>query len=346
MLIAVAVGLAVLPAVAAARTQVVYAGGQPAFQEKLGKRYSYGEALSYFPDAVTIHVGDTIAWEGMSINFHTIDLPGAGGKALPLITPTGSLVAAVSDPGGSPFWFSQKAAQLGFNPALAEPSGGSTYSGSARVDSGLPFGPPGPFKVTFTKAGHYAYFCDVHPGMHGLVVVVPKSKPAPSAARNAATASHEQAAATAAASVLARAKVHGNRVSLGMKGAHNVEVLRMFQGVTHVKVGTVVTFEMAAGSFETHTAAFGQAAYLKTLSEGFDKSPIDARSIYRSSPPHTGPILLEPGSHGGGFANTGALQRFKGATLPRLDKIKFTHKGTYNFQCLVHPFMRGVIVVK
>jgi plastocyanin len=340
--VVVAAGLAVLPAAAAARSQVVYAGGQPGFQAKLGKQFKYGEALAFFPSTVTVHVGDTVVWQGMSINFHTIDLPARRAKPLPLIAPTGQTVTGINDFAGSPFWFNGKVPQLSFNPALDAPSGGHTYTGTSRVDSGLAFGPPAPFKVKFTKPGHYAYFCDVHPGMHGLVTVVPKGKPIPSAAQNAATVAKEQAADVVTAKRLAKTKVRGDRVSLGVVGGV-VEVLRMFQGVVHVPVGTTVTFAMPAGSGETHTATFGPQPYLNTLATGFDMPVIDSRSIYASSPP--GPISLNATSHGNGFANTGALQSFAGAALPAVGKITFTQKGTYNFQCLIHPFMRGSIVV-
>ncbi len=334
-----------LAANAAARSQVVYAGGQPSFQAKLAKKYPYGEALQFFPSTVTVHVGDTVAWQGMSINFHTIDIPARRGAPLPFIASTGKLVSGAVDAAGSPFWFNGKLPQLGFNPALLGPSGGHVYTGAARVDSGLPGGPPAPFKVKFTKAGRYAYFCDIHPGMHGLVTVLPKRKSIPTAAQNAAAVAKQQAADTAIAKRLSKTKISGNRVSLGA-ASHQVEVLRMFQGVVQVPVGTTVTFAMPTTSGETHTASFGPAAYLNTLAHGFDNpTAIDARSIFPSSPPG-GPITLNAASHGNGFASTGALQAFKHAPQPKLGQITFTQAGTYNFECLIHPFMHGTIVVK
>jgi plastocyanin len=334
-----------LAANAAARSQVVYAGGQPAFQAKMGKQFAVGEALQFFPSTVTVHVGDTVVWQGMSIGFHTIDLPARHSGALPLIAPIGGPVSGILDAAGNPFWFNNgKLPQLGFNPALLAPSGGHVYTGAARVDSGLPFGPPRSFKVRFTRVGRYAYFCDVHPGMHGLVTVLPQHKPIPSAARNAAAVAKQQAADVVIAKHLSKTKIHGNRVSLGVASKH-VEILRMFQGVVQVPVGTTVTFAMPTTSSETHTASFGPAAYLNTLAQGFDTPSIDARSVYPSSPP-PGPIAVNQTSHGNGFANTGALQAAKGSPLPALGKITFTQPGTYNFQCLIHPFMHGSIVVK
>lgn len=340
-----AIGFAALPAVASARSHVVYAGGQPGFQQKVGKQFAYGEALQFFPSTVTVHVGDTVVWQGMSINFHTIDIPARRTGPLPFIAPTGQLISGANDAAGSPFWFNGKLPQLAFNPALLGPTGGHVYRGTARVDSGLPFGPPGPFKVKFTKAGRYAYYCDIHPGMHGTVTVLPKRRRIPSAAQNAAAVAKQQAADVVILKRLSKTKVSGNQVSLGVN-SHRVEILRMFQGVTTVPVGTTVTFAIPRGDSETHTASFGPAPYLNTLTQGFDNPmAIDGRSVYPSSPPG-GAIPLNATSHGNGFASTGALQSFKGAPLPPANQITFTQAGTYNFECLIHPFMHGTIVVK
>jgi plastocyanin len=342
-----AVGLLVaLPGVASAANRVVWAGGQTSFQKHLGKRYKYGEVLAFFPSNVTIHVGDAVVWKGMSINFHTTDLPGTAGSALPLITPTTTpptMVTGVNDFAGNPFWFNGHVPQLGFNPALARPSGGHKYGGTGRVDSGLPF-QPGSFKVKFTKAGKYAYFCDVHPGMKGTITVVAKGRKIPTAAQEVAAIKKQQKSDTAEAKTLAATKISGNIVSLGLKGNGDVEILRMFQGVTSVPVGTTVKFEMAPGSFETHTATFGPAAYLGPLGDSFVAPVPDPRALFPSSPPPS-PIPLDGTSHGNGFANTGTVADHAGSTLPAFGEVTFNQAGTYHFECLIHEFMKGVIKV-
>ena len=55
---------------------------------------------------------------------------------------------------------------------------------------------------------------------------------------------------------------------------------------------------------------------------------------------------LDPTSHGNGFANVGALDRDSGTPLPPSGTIKFTQPGTYQFICLIHPFMHGTVVVR
>jgi len=55
--------------------------------------------------------------------------------------------------------------------ATAFPSGGPSYDGTGFVNSGLLEGKGKTFALTFTKAGSYGYFCLLHPGMVGQVVV-------------------------------------------------------------------------------------------------------------------------------------------------------------------------------
>lgn len=198
--------------------------------------------------------------------------------------------------------------------------------------------------MKFSKAGKYSYFCDVHPGMAGKVIVLGKGKGVPSVAQDAVAVAKQQTTAAAAITKLAKTKVSGDVVDLGLHGSHDVEILKMFQGVTHVAVGTTITFQMGRGDFETHTATFGSDAYLTPLAKSFTSPAVDSRAAYPSSPPGT-PITLDPTAHGNGFANTGALQGFKGSPLPALNKITFTKPGTYNFECLIHEFMTGVVVV-
>ena len=183
--------LMILPSAAAAHTKTVYAGGPVAYQKKLG----VAGVDNFLIQRVTINVGDTVVWNGKSLSggFHTVDIPKLGGADLPLILPSGGLVSGVNDFAGNPFWFNGKVPNLGFNPALGGASGGHAYNGTARIDSGLPVSPtPTDFKVKFTKAGRYRYFCDVHPGMSGWVIVKAKGKKIPSAKADKATLRAEE----------------------------------------------------------------------------------------------------------------------------------------------------------
>jgi plastocyanin len=330
------------PATAMARTQLVWAGGRPSFQSTL--LHFGAEANDFFPHSVTIAQGDTIEWQGMSIGFHSIDLPGKAGGDFPLFIPTGSTASGLKDAAGKPFWFNGQP-NLGINPALFAPSGGNSYDGSARVDAGLPFGPPTPFKVTFTKPGTYAYVCDLHYDMRGIVVVRPTGAKTPSAAQDAAAVTKQQTRDAKTAKALAKTKVTGHRISVGVAGKNGVEILGMFPTTLHVHKGTTVTFAMATLTGETHTTTFGPAGYLNPLVQAFNTNTPVATAFYPSSPPTSGPIPV-PGSHGKGFASSGALDHDSGTPLPATKKFKFTKPGTYHYECLIHPVMQGTIIVK
>ena len=50
-------------------------------------------------------------------------------------------------------------------------------------------------------------------------------------------------------------------------------------------------------------------------------------------------------SHGNGFLNTGVLDREAASPSPPSSQVTFTKAGTYDYICLLHPFMKGQIVV-
>ncbi len=341
---ACAVGALALPISAAAQTKTVTAG-PPAYVQKLvpkafGKKYQ-PDVNAFFQTRVTIHAGDSVQW--INNGFHTIDIPKAGGEDLPLFV-AGAPVSGVNDAAGNPLWFNGKVPSLGFNPILFAASGGSTYDGSTRIDSGLPLGPPAPYKVTFTKTGTYKYFCDVHHGMVGYVVVKAAGKPIPSARQDAKTVRAQVNAALVAAYRLAKTKITGNRVSLGLSGPGGLEFFGMFPAKLKVNRGAVVTFSMSVRTRETHTATFGPKAYLTGLQNAFAGPAPPQLGFYPSAPVQ--PIPLGPTTHGNGFANTGALDRDSGTPLPGSRRIKFLKAGTYRFVCLIHNNMSGIIVVK
>jgi plastocyanin len=335
---------------AKAPTKVVYAGLPPSVGKIAAKLVPKNFVSTFNPDInaffnkkTTINVGDTVSFQLRG--FHTIDLPGKAGTALPLIVPSSTLVSGVNDAAGNPFWFNGKVPNVGINTALLAPSKGRTYNGTQRLDTGVPAGPPKPFNVKFTKAGTYKYFCDVHPGMIGTVVVKPAGKSIPTAKQDAKALTAQATAGIKAALKLAKSKPPANTVSLGETAPGGVELFTMFPASLTVSPNTVVTFQMSKDSFETHTATFGTTAVLKKLAKGFEGVNFPAQGVFPSDP--TQPIIESPTAHGDGFANVGALDtNAQSQTIPSSGKIDFTTAGTYHFICLIHPFMHGTIIVK
>jgi plastocyanin len=342
-----------LPSTASALTKTVYAGVPKAQTLKiapkvLGKgfgalRQKYSPAfLAFFNSTVTINQGDSVKWVDLSSNFHTVDLPGARGHGLSLFVP-GATVTGVNDFAGNPFWFDGVKPSAQSNPVLNSPSGGHVYNGSKRIDSGL--GNSNTLNVRFTKPGVYKYFCDVHPGMVGYVVVRAKGKPIPSPRQDAATLQKDITRDLLLVKKLTRTKVPADHISAGAAAADGVELFHFFPATLSVKAGTVVTFSVARGSrVEGHTASFGPAAYLTALSNSSGDAATQ-QTVFPSSNPALGPIQVSPTSHGNGFANTGLLINEPTSSFPKSEKVVFTTPGTYQFECLIHPFMTGTIIV-
>ena len=335
---------------ASAATKIVYAGSPGKLTQKIASKLipnlksfsgKYNPDInSFFNQRLTIHTGDTVSFRLQG--FHTIDLPGSAKSALPLILPNGT-TTGINDAAGSPFWFNGLPS-LGLNPALLAPQGPGTYNGTTRIDSGVPAGPPKPLNVKFSKPGVYKYFCDVHPGMVGTVIVKPKGKKIPSAKQNQKALVSQITSAVKVAKKLAKSKPAANTVSLGESAKDGVELFTMFPQTLQIKPNTTVTFTMSKDTREVHTATFGPASVLKTLSDGFGGADFPSQGLYPSDPAS---IVVSTTSHGDGFGNTGALdQQPSTPQIPSSNKIDFTTAGTYHFQCLIHPFMQGTIVVQ
>jgi plastocyanin len=343
----------VLPSAATALTKTVYAGVPRALTMKLAPKLlgkgvrafvqKYSPAfLAFFTPTVTINQGDSVKWVGLSAQFHTVDLPGAGGHDLSLFVP-GATVTGINDFAGNPFWFDGVKPSVQFNPVLNSKTGGHVYNGSKRIDSGLTHS--NTLNVTFTKPGVYKYFCDVHPGMIGYVVVRAKSKPIPSPTQDAATLQRDLTRDILAVKKLTSTKVPADHVSAGASAPDGVELFHFFPATLSVKAGTIVTFSVSRDSrVEGHTASFGPASYLTALSTSSSDAATQ-QTVFPSSSPALGPIQVSPTSHGNGFASTGLLINEPTSSFPKSEKIDFTTPGTYHFECLIHPFMTGTIIV-
>jgi plastocyanin len=348
--------VAAAPAAAQAKTVTVYTGPPPNIDKlvpasaglsKSFKAKYNPDVNAFFPDKVTIHVGDTVSFiRGMMP--HTIDIPAAGGSDLSFFVP-GKPVAGVDDAGGTPFWFNGHVPSLGLNPLLAAPAPSNvTYDGSQRVDSGffLGHGAAPAFNVTFTKTGVFKVFCDVHYGMTATVQVLPKSKALPTAAQDNVALRAQALAALKALKAAATIKPPANTVSVGSAGPGGAEDFAMFPATLRIKAGTVVTFTMSPDTREVHTVTFGSPAYLTTLTHGLLSNPLlTQQDLYPSELPTLGPIVVSPPVHGDGFANLGSLDRDPTTPAPASGKAVFPTPGIYHYACMIHPFMRGTIIV-
>jgi plastocyanin len=304
---------------------------------------------AFFPSTTKIHVGDSVSWE---INgFHTVTFLAAGQVPKPLFIPS-SPMSGQLDAASVPFWFNGKPKQI-LNPETAFPSGGKSYNGSGFLNSGTPTpgGPPAPFVVKFTRAGTFKFYCLPHPGMKGVVKVLPKSAHVPTARSDRAAANAQEADAIAKGRSLGRVKPPAATVLAGNDGSGPVAWLRFFPQNLKIKAGTTVTFKLASQR-EIHTITIGPAAYTSAIDKSFitpQPNPAGPPSLvlnplgaFPSDPPPLPPYT--GANHGNGFEGTGILAG-GGGPLPSSMKITFTKPGVFRYECVVHEGMDGKITV-
>ena len=247
------------PVAAQARTKSVSMGPSPTAAKAFQK---FGADVNdFFPDRVTIHVGDSVRFQPSG--FHTVNIPATRGAKgpLPFLTPTARRSPARwTRPGRRSG--STASPQVAVNPlvgAAANFGKRLTYTGKKRVESGLPApqGPPQPMTVKFAGKGTLTYYCDVHPGMKATVVVRPKRRSIPTARQDAKALKKQYAKDLKVAKGLTGTTPPAGTVDLGSAGADGVEIFAMFPSTVTIPVGTTLKFQMSKGTYETHTATFG-----------------------------------------------------------------------------------------
>ena len=284
-------------------------------------------ANGFFPQALTIHTGDTVTWQ--FAGFHNVSfLSGAAAPAF-----------AVKD--GNDYVA---------NPQVFLPVGGSTYDGTGFLGSGVPPSEkPFSYALTFTKAGHYEYACTLHPGMTGVVNVTDGGiTETPEAAL--ARGKTEQAASLAAGTKAFQGldpQSAGTHVIVPLIGDKQARfsLLRFTRDPLVVATGTTVTWTIE-DPFEVHTVTF---AGDRKLPEFFTPQPQPggAPKLLIDS------VALTPTQttsyDGTGWVNSGLLGA-PGApgNPPSSFSLTFTKPGRYVYWCLVHDHegQQGVVIVK
>jgi plastocyanin len=283
-------------------------------------------AQSFFPSPRVIHAGDTVDFKFASL--HTVTF-NAGQPDLPAIVPG-------PNPG-----------ELMFGPGLfpAGPAGPNvTFDGKTQISSGAPLQGPeqAAFRVTFTAPGVYGYVCVLHPGMRGEVSVREANAPLPetpaqSKARGQAdlAALHQRMKAGKEMVAPAHAgSVHG--VTAGLGDAFGVSALQFINGNVAVQRGDTVVWSNA-DPFEIHTVTFTSGAMPPEFGE-LRPQPSGPPMIVLPANV-TGPVGGES-YNGQGYVSSGILGPGSGYAL-RFD----APAGSYEYLCLVHPFMKGTITV-
>lgn len=326
----------------APRTWTVLVGGEAGItQQEMGPAGAW-QFMRFYPDTITINVGDTVVWKLNSTEPHTVTFPMSGQKSPDLVVPEGG-----------------DSRRMMLNPMAAFPQGGNSYNGNALVGSGQmdrsgQF--PQEFKVTFTGAGSVDYFCAFHTMMTGKVIVqgagsgYPQTREQIDASSSAVLASDAAAAGPLeplANMVSTRPGLNGSTVYELHMGYGNGTMSWMRFGPTDLTIKKGDTVVWVQGDVDTpHTVTF---------TSGGTEPELVLPEPQPQGPPKLilNPIILAPAggaSYGGtGYYNSG----FIWGTLtpipgPHSYSLTFDTPGSFEYVCALHDMMgmKGQITVQ
>ncbi len=309
------------------------------------------EIMAYFPDTVTIHVGDTVHWVQNANEIHTVTFLD-GAEPPPLLVSAEELGVP---PTPSP---------LLFNPAAVNPAVPTDrrYSGSGFVNSGLMGREPGQFRefnLTFTAEGIYDYMCLVHGfAMSGAVVVVGQGEPIPSPNQAMAEGREQVARQLAKVPAVMRDAMNSimptvmnddgsmtHRVMIGYADGQ-IELMQFFPDRLVVRPGDTVVWEMSAQNNAPHTVTFLNGAAEPDLVIAVPQSSgpplLYANPAtffpYPEYPPT--PVLTRDGVY-----NSGVMNPIPGTSYSL--SIGDVAPGLEPFLCLLHneSGMKGTLMV-
>jgi plastocyanin len=291
--------------------------------------------MAYFPDNVTIHVGDTVRWVQNSNEFHTVTfLAGTDPATLPLII-------GGADPSTSPIML---------NPGVANPvaPADGMYDGTTFANSGL-MGYESweyqNFSLTFTQEGTYDYLCLVHGVMmSGEIRVVGPGVPVASPNQAMALGKMQMAkklaqvpAAMRAAEMLIQPPVKnpdGTMTHYVMLGYHQgqIDLMRFFPDKLTVSPGDTVVWDFPPGGDAPHTVTFLNGAPAPDLVLVVPQ-PSGPPLLYANPgtffPYQPGPDLTRTGVY-----NSGVMEPIPGTTYSLV--IGDMAPGLEPFLCLLH----------
>jgi len=298
---------------ATGQTWTVYAG--------VGAANNRVATLQFYPQTLTIDVGDSVTWAPQG-NGHVV-----------------AFLSGAPVPGPD-------------SPDAVMPAGGSTYDGTGVAKSGLMFPPdamatmammanmPTSYTLQFTAPGSFTYYCLIHPGMQGTVVVQPAGTPYPETQAQYDAEMHAQSVAPLAAAIqLANSyQVSSTTDTSGHTtwylaagvGTGSATVLRFLPTDLVIQQGDTVVWTNT-DPIEPHTVTFAGP-------DGKVPEPEDPNA---AQPAGNG---IEDGS---ALNHSGFLVRLPGTASSPPYQLTFPRVGVFKYECVFHdPLgMYGTIVV-
>lgn len=314
-------------------TWTVLVGGEAAIESQEYGPSGAWQFMRFYPENITVNVGDKIVWKLKGSEPHTVTFPTPGEKIPSLFIPENN-----------------SSLRLLLNPLAILQQGGSTYNGTTLTGSGqLDIEPnfPREYNLTFSEPGDFGYFCAFHSMMKGRVVVQPASTPYPRTQDQIDLEAERLLAADMGAALKATLMFGNVSMQPGPNGTiiHKINlgygngtiVLMRFRP-TDLTVHAGDTVEWTQGDVETpHTVTF--------LSGGKEPELILVEPQQRGPPKFVlNPVVqMEAGSKvyaGEGYFNSGAMWGMKVPMPgPQNYSLTFETPGTYKYICIFHDYM-------
>jgi len=307
-----------------------YAAGKAAFTVMAGQHFDEGDILAFAPQTIRVHRGDSITWKFAPVHdVHLADKP---------IDPSQLAVIANID--------GQQLPTL--NPAIAFPNSQSGDAAKPGMSSGVLGAPGGPTEYTSVidlAPGTYTYWCDIHTGMGGQIVVVDDSVTIPSPSDDVAEGQKQFAdvisqssAGYITASENAQSQPIGDtlQISAGFSVGPGT-VNRFFPAVGIIQEGQTVNWTVPAG-LESHTVNFSLPAD-GSLPDSLIPVTDSKGNPYAVFGPTLNPSAKSGDTFTGKDIGSGLIPPTQSFSL------KFPKAGVYKYFCAIHPGHVGTIVV-
>lgn len=346
---------------------------------------SPSETMRFLPSRMTVHAGDTITFRG-EFHTATLLPTGTDAQAWVddnVVPQDGPYTPFAADPDEGPAGLKfNNAVAFSSDPTCGGPGAAPcAYDGSALVNSGVFVFGPGSFTTTIAAEPGESFWviCLVHSNMRMRVEVVAPNEPATTqaqidAARTAQIEQDEDEAAALHHRLLTKKTKHqtagGKTVWDAWVGYDlpGVTLFGMYPRKLSIKKGQTVRYHFSSLEYEVHSATFPLSKGLEITNNSFIPScdpDGDAGTAADTPPDLEGPpfcsnpaqleLDLDPrmGDKGNGTLTSASdfeSSTVRGDFLSRAPwDLRFgarSPEGGFRYLCLIHPFMRGSVLVE
>jgi plastocyanin len=322
-------------------TWTVLVGGEAAVEPQEYGPSGAWQFMRFYPENITINVGDKIEWILKGSEPHTVTFLGPDGKMPGLLFPENN-----------------SSHRLLFNTLVILPQGGLTYNGTKLTGSGqLDVEPnfPRVYNLTLTKPGTFEYFCGFHNMMRGNVTVQLAGKPYPKTQEQIDADATKLLAGDMEAALKAEPMTENVSTRPGPNGT-TVHEVKLGYGDGSISLMRFIPMNLTvrAGDSVEWTRGDVGMPHTVTFLSGSKEPDLVLVEPQQRGPPK---FVLNPAAQmpagdkvysGKGYFNSGAIW---GTMIPLPGpssyNLTFDTIGTYKYLCIFHDYMgmKGQVTV-